>query len=303
MLRSLTSRLTGKKHSAGLMIGRSKLSFACAQQTSTGWRVNRADERVLGENFFAGSPGSETQNTLATMLSELAPELAGQYLPLHVSLSGPMVRIATFSLDVLPKTHAERLHLVEFLFKKMADAEQSFICDYEIVGKEGDKQLMLGFAMDKAWHSCIFGAFAQAQMTPWTLNADICRQFNQFYPSLTEAAQGAALLVVDVDTWSLMLWDELGRVRYCSSRWRNKGENEFVCMAEEVERRILTCVASLPAVSIEALFLVSEDGATIANALNERLREPCINLDLISPETSSIHPHLSWASLTAAMQA
>lgn len=301
MLRSLTSRLTGKARSAGIMIERSKLSFVYAQRTGKGWHIKRAEERSLGTHFFAGSPTQETQETLATLLSELAPELAEQYLPLHVSISGPMVRIATFSLDVLPKTHTERLHLVEFLFKQTAEAEQSLVCDYELVGKEDETQLMLGFAMDKAWHTCIHNAFLDAKLIPWTLNANICRQFNQFYPDLTGTSQGAALLVVDVDAWSLMLWDARGRVRYCGSRWRNKQANEFVGLAEEVERRILTCVASLPALVIETLFLVSEESALV-DTLNKRLREPCINLELVSPETRSVHPDLSWASFTAAMQ-
>lgn len=305
MLRSLTNRLLGRAHSAGLMIGRTHLSFVSAARNGAGRRIARADERLLETPLFVGQPTDAIKDELAAMLRELAPEAVDQHMPFHVSLPGTAVQIAAFSLDVLPKTHAERLDLTRWHFMQVAGAGQTLACDCESIGKEGDKHLMLGYAMDAAWHACIVGALAQAGMTAWSLNADICRQFNQFHERLSEETQGGALLVVDPDSWSLMVWDDVERVRYCSSRWRRAGVNEFPAIAEEVERRILTCVASLPALKVENVFIVTGDGGTdLADALDARLREPCIRLhqEVASEQDVSIPTAYSLASFSAAFQ-
>ena len=305
MLRSLTSRLLGSAHSAGLMIGRTHVSFVSTMRNGTGRRIIRADERLLETPLFVGQPTNAIKDELAAMLRELAPEAVDRYMPLHLSLPGAAVQVAAFCLDALPKTHAERLDLARWHFMQAAGAGQTLACDCEPIGKDGDKHLMLGFAMDAAWHACLVGALAQAGMTAWSLNADVCRQFNQFHERLSEESQGGALLVVDPDSWSLLVWDDLGRVRYCSSRWRRAGVNEFPEIAEEVERRILTCVASLPALKVENLFVVTGDGGTdLADALDARLREPCIRLhqDVASEQDVSIPAAYSLASLSSAFQ-
>lgn len=303
MLRSLTSRLLGSAHSAGLMIGRTRLSFVSTIHNGVGRRIIRADERLLETPLFVGQPTNAIKDDLAAMLRELAPEAVDRYMPLHVSLPGAAVQIAAFSLDALPKTHAERLDLVRWHFMQAAGAGQTLACDCEPIGKDGAKHLMLGFAMDAAWHACLVGALAQAGMTAWSLNADICRQFNLFHERLSEESQGGALIIVDPDSWSLMVWDDLARVRYCSSRWWRSGIDEFPAIAEEVERRILTCVASLPVLKVEHVFIVTGGGGTeLADALDARLREPCIRLhqEVASEQDVSIPSAYSLASYSAA---
>ena len=305
MLRSLTSRLLGRAHSAGLMIGRTQLSFSSTLHKGTGPCITRSDTRVLARPLFVGPPTNVIQDELAVMLRELMPEAVNQYLPLHVSLPGAAVQIAAFALDVLPKTQAERLDLTRWHFMLAAVAGQTLACDCESIGRDGDKQLILGYAMDAAWHACIVGALAQAGMTAWSLNADICRQFNQFHERLIEEDQGGALVAVDPDSWSLLVWDDAGRVRYCSSRWRRSGENEFTAIAEEIERRILTCVASLPALKVEHVFIATGDGgAALADAMDARLREPCIRLlqDVPVERDDTNIVMGSFASVSAAVQ-
>lgn len=304
MLRSLSRRLQGRDRSAGLMIGRNRLGYACAALDGAEPRLVRVDERKLELPLFAGQPSNKETAALAEALQELAPEAAHQYLPLHVSLPGAAVQISVLSLDALPKTQAERLDLVRWHFAQTAMVGQALACDCESIGMDGNKHLLLGFAMDQAWHACIVDALAQAGMTAWSMNADACRQYNRYCERLNENKQGGALFVAAPESWSLLVWDESGRVRYGGSRWRT-GNTDALEIAAEVERRILACVASSPAMRVERLHVLANgDDAGLADALDARLREPCIRLE---PETglvtdTPISAGYAPASVAAALQ-
>jgi hypothetical protein len=279
----LSSRLLGNQRSAGLMIGRSRVGFALFEGTGLGQRVVRIDERTLDLQLFTGRPSEATAAALAQTLREVAPEAVRRYLPLHVSLPGAAVQMAVFPLDALPKKRAVQLDLARWHFTQAGNAEQALACDCESLGMDGDKHLLLGFAMDQAWHACIVDALGRAGMTAWSLNADVCRQFNRFHDRLCADKQGGALFAVTADAWSLLLWDELGRARHCSSRWRSGEETEGTRIAAEVERRILAYVQSLPGMRIEHLYAVADaQDEGLIDAIDARLREPCVRL---RPET------------------
>jgi hypothetical protein len=276
----------GSGRSAGLMIGRSHLGFACASTDGAGQRITRIEERKLEVPLFTGRPSDATAAGLAQLLRELAPEAVRSYLPLHVSLPGAAVQMAVFPLDVLPKKHTVQLDLARWHFTQAGNAEQALVCDCESLGMDGDKHLLLGFAMDQAWHACIVDALAQAGMTAWSLNADVCRQFNRFNDRLCQDNPGGALFAVTADAWSLLLWDETGRTRYCSSRWRSGDEGEGTRIAAEVERRILASVQSMPGMRIKHLYAVTDSvDEGLTDAIDARLREPCIRL---RPETGEL---------------
>lgn len=280
MLRSLSKRLQGKARSAGLMLGRNQLGFAIVDVTGTKPRVLRVAERNLPMPLFVGRPTSETTAALAEAIKELAPEAVRRYLPLHVSLPGAAVQVAVLPLDALPKAHAQRVDLVRWHFAQVSGSDQALVCDCEALGMDGDKHLLLGFAMDEAWHGCIVDALAQAGMTGWSMNADVYRQYNRFYSNLNEKREGGALVATTPDAWSLLLWDESGRVRYGGSQWRTGGVDDGAEIAAETERRILASAASIQAVKVDHLHVVANEvGAGLVNALDARLREPCIRLE------------------------
>lgn len=305
MLRSLSRRLLGRDRAAGLMVGRNRIGFASMAFNGVEPQVIRVDERTLALPLFAGRPSDDATAALAEAILELAPEAAQQYLPLHVSLPGAAVRMSVLSLDALPKTHAERLDLVRWHFAQTAGAEQALACDCEPVGTEGDKHLLLGFAMDRAWHDSIADALARAGMTAWSMNADVCRQYNRFHERLNENNEGGALFAATPDAWSLLLWDGDGRIRHGSSRWRSGGADEYAGIAAEVERRILAAIATTPALRVAHLHaVVSGEDAGLAEALDARLREPCIRL---APETEPesgkpLSAGCAPASIAAALQ-
>jgi hypothetical protein len=259
------------------MIGRSRLDFALFE--GAGQRIARIDERTLDVPLFTGRPSEATAAALAEALQELAPEAVRRYLPLHVSVPGAAVQVAVFPLDALPNKRAVQLDLARWHFAQAGNAEQALVCDCEPLGMDDGKHLLLGFAMDQAWHACIVDALARARVTAWSLNADVCRQFNRFHDRLCADKQGGALFAATVDAWSLLLWDGAGRTRHCSSRWRSGEADEGTRIAAEVERRILACVQGLPGMRIEHLYAVADGhDAGLVDAIDARLREPCVRL-------------------------
>lgn len=279
MLPSLSRLLAGGRRSAGLMIGRDHVSFACASLSRTGHTITRVDSRKLEIPLFTGHPTDSAATALATTLREVAPEAVRRYLPLHVSVPGPAVQIAVFPLEVLPRKRALRRELVAWHFAQTANGGKALVCDCEPLGMDGGKHLLLGFAMDQAWHTCIAEGLMQAGMTAWSLNADVCRQFNYFHDRLRLCTHGGALVAATADSWSLLLWDETGRTRHASSRWRSEEDGDCVGIAAEVERRILACIEIFPAIQIEQLYLVTAGQSdSLADALDARLRDPCVRL-------------------------
>jgi hypothetical protein len=285
------------------MIGRDRVGFATMAGHGTARRMTRFDERKLDAPLFTGRPSEAAAAALAKTLAALAPEAARAYLPLHVSVPGAAVQMAVFPLDALPNKPALRLDLTRWHFAQAGNAEQVLVCDCEPLGMDGGKHLLLGFAMDGAWHECIVDALGRAGMTAWSLNADVCRQFNRFHDRLCADEQGGALFAATDDAWSLLLWDETGRVRHCSSRWRSGGADEGARVAAEVERRILACVQSLPGMRIEHLHaVVDSHDVGLVDALDARLREPCIRLRAEAGEDLPASAPYSFAPIAAALQ-
>jgi hypothetical protein len=285
------------------MIGRDRVGFAAVAGNGTARPTTRFDQRKLDAPLFTGKPTEATAAALAETLAALAPEAARGYLPLHVSVPGAAVQMAVFPLDALPNKRALRLDLTRWHFAQAGNAEQALICDCEPLGMDGGKHLLLGFAMDSAWHACIVDALGRAGMTAWSLNADVCRQFNRFHDRLCADEQGGALFAATGDAWSLLLWDETGRVRHCSSRWRSGEADEGTRIAAEVERRILACVQSLPGVRVGHFYAAtdSQDEGLVV-ALDARLREPCIRLRAEAGEDLSESLPYSFAPIAAALQ-
>lgn len=302
MSRSWSRRLLGSARTAGLMLGRDRAAFALAAAEG---RIVRVDERTLEVPLFTGEPTEATVAALAKTLGELAPEAAQAYLPLHVSLPGAAVQVNVLALDALPEKRALQLDLARWHFVQAGAPAQALVCDCEPLGTDGGKHLLLGCAMDRAWHDCIVDALDRAGMRASSLNADVCRQFNHFHDRLCADTQGGALFAPTPDAWSLLLWDGAGRVRHCSSRWRRGEPDEGTRLAADVERRTLACVQSIPGLGVGRLYVVADPcDAEVVDAIDARLRAPCVRLQ---PETGGEHDHAEsgrWrlAAVAAALQ-
>ncbi len=260
---------------AGLAIGRDCVGFAHVVAAGGGWQARVVSEERLATPLFTGAPSQQASAALAEALKGFPAALKRSYLPVHVSLPDAAVRVATFELDQMPKTHAAQLDLVRLRFARLGvNGAHVFAC--QALPREGDKQLLFGMAGEDAWQRLVGEALSRAGIVPWSLNANACRQFNCYNERLARAS--GALLTLAPDSWSLWVWDAEGRPRYARSQWRG-GKGDYAEITAEVERLIVAYVHSDPRRTVTQVFVVAGDETdAMAAALDARLREPCAKL-------------------------
>ena len=262
----------------GLAIGRDYIGLARLSSADGGLQVQELAETRLESKLFAGIPDAQTTAALTVALKTVATVIAGRYLPVHVSLPDAAVRLEVFELDELPKGQAAQQELTHWRFTRDAGNGTPTVSASQELGRDGDKYLLLGLAVDEAWRRCIAEALAQAGIVAWSLSANACRQFNRYHDTL--AAGSGALAVLSMDAWALLLWDEQGRVRYARSRWRTVAD-DHAAIAAEVERSILAYAHGAPNRSVQRVHVVAEGAdAGLVTTLDARLREPCLRLSV-----------------------
>ena len=278
MLRSWIERARGRfapAASAGLAIGRDYVGFAHLAAAPGGWAVQTLTEAKFDPPLFPGAPSPQALAALGKALQTVPGSVRGRYLPVHVSLPDAVVRWATFELDQMPKTRAAQIDLVRFRFGRQGvNGTHVYTC--QALQRDGDKYLLFGMAVDKAWQRFVNDALVRAGIVAWSLSANVCRQFNCFHDRLAQAS--GALVGLAPDAWSLWIWDSHGRPRYARARWRT-GPEDHADIALEVERSILAYVHGQPGLTVARVFTVAgEETDAMAGALDARLREPCARL-------------------------
>lgn len=289
--------------SAGLVIGRRRIGLARLRRGARGVEVEALAEAELASPLFAGKPTPEAIAALAEALAAIAGGLARQYLPVHVSLPDAAVRLAVFELEALPRTRAEQQELARWRLQQEAGAG-TVACASQALGADGERQLLLGLAVDDAWQNAITAALAQAGITAWSLSADVCRQFNRFHDRL--AADSGALVSVGEDSWALLLWDTAGRARYARARWRSAGDDHAE-LAAEIERSIVAYAHGAADRSVAHVYVIADAAdAALPAALDARLRAPCVRLavqgDLAVPEDADLARVSVPGALAAALE-
>jgi hypothetical protein len=278
-----------------------------------GAHIQAIDTAQLSDAMFAGPPTPAVESNLAAAFVKVAKVAKGRFIPCHVALPDPAIMFTVFELDDLPKSEKTRLELVRWRFAKeySADAE-TFDCVHQALGQENGKHLLLGQEIDKAWWQCIKQALRSAGITPWSMNLGACYRFNQFHDRFAKEKQGAAMIILDPDSWAVFLWDAAARPRLARARWRTSTDaamEDYDAIALEAERSILSYVRAGKEGSVSRVYAISHarelEGLT--TALDRRLREKCLPLIMPSMDPEGdrrIMDHgLASVSLAAATAA
>ncbi len=274
----------GPKASVGIALGRREVCAVHAVFGEKGTQVQAIHSAPLSDEMFAGSPTPAAESNLASAFAEVTREIRGKFIPCHVALPDPMMRFTVFELDELPKSEKTRLELVRWRFAKEHPAgDQTLDCAYQELGLENSKHLLLGQSMDDAWLQCIKQALRRAGVTPWSMNLGAGYRFNQFHDRFVKEKQGAAMVTLDPDSWSVFLWDATARPRLARARWRagtDNGTEAYNIIALEAERSILSYVRSGKEGSVMRVYAIShaQELEGLTAALDRRLREKCIPL-------------------------
>ncbi len=276
---------TGPKASIGIAIGRREICAVHAVPGKAGARRYTIHSAPLACELFGGPPTSAAESALASALTDVAAEAKGKFIPCHVALPDPTMIFSVLALDALPKSEKQRRELVRWrLAKEYTTGDAALDGVYQALGAEQGKHLLLGQAMDQAWRQCIRQALRRAGVTPWSMNMGAGYRFNQFHDRLTSDKRGAALIALNPDSWSVLIWDAAARPRLARARWRATadGTTAYEAIALEAERSILSYVRADQGNPVSSVYVTggaSELAGFIA-ALAQRLREGCLPLAL-----------------------
>ena len=304
---------TGAKASVGIAVGRREVCAVHAVLGEKSAHIEAIETAQLPDAMFAGPPTSAMESHLVSALAKVVKKARGRFIPCHVALPDPTMAFAVFELDELPKSEKTRLELVRWRFAKEYSAgAETFDCVHQGLGQENGKHLLLGQGIDKAWLQCIKQALRSADITPWSMNLGTCYRFNQSHDRFAKEKHGAAMVVLDPDSWAVFLWDTATRPRLMRARWRTRTDKtieDYNEIALEAERSILSYVRSGKEGSVTRVYAIShaQELEGLTAALDRRLRENCLPLVATSTdpeEGRKITDHgLASVSLAAATAA
>ncbi len=295
----------------GLSIGRDSVCAARISKTENGWRIEGTGRERLPARLFAGGVSPEIQQALAAAIGKLCEPAKKTYLPIQVGLPDPAVSALVFELEAFPEERHAQVDLVRWRFAKSLHRDETKIaCAAQPLGGDGDKQLLLGLATDKAWLHCIDEALRQVGLVAAVIDMDACHRFNRFYPLLTAEKHDGALIYIDRDAWSLTIWDSQGRPRFIRAHWRETPplatENREI--AAEVERAIRAYARPGSSRAVAQVFITGPgiEAAALAAILDERMHGRSTMLAqadgfLSAPDFFSANAPVSAAALSAAI--
>lgn len=268
---------TAPARMAGIAIGRDHVVAVVLTGKGGQPALHSHHSQPLPARLFDGSPDAAAEDALARALLAVSAEFRELYAPVHVALPDSVLRSTVFELDQLPKKAQLRQSLLRWRFaRQWQRSEDSIDCRGADLGPDGAHHLHFGQGGDSAWLACVRRALARAGVSPWSMNAAAVYRYNGFHDQVAGAA--GALLALDPDSWSLLLWDDKARVRQVLTRLRDSqaGGDEAAVIADEAERAILSYVQADSRRHVGRLHLAGSriDTTALAGVFDARLREP-----------------------------
>lgn len=271
----------------GIALGATEVAAARLTPADGGWTVDWARHQSLPAALFQGEPQAHHQAMLAETLSHIVDEGVRDYQPVFVALPDAAASFAVFAFDALPASDSARLALVHWSFENDRHLRaDDLVCAYQVLGMDEGKHLVYACAHDKRWLATVQSAFEHARIVPWTIDCGARFQFNQLQDHLGAELQSGAVVIVGLQTWTLVAWDSGRRPRLIRSRWLAApiagSTDEAVTHAREIERTLQAYVHNDPRYAISRLYLSGSGpfADDLSQALNARAHTPVTRIDL-----------------------
>ena len=281
MLRSWIDRVTTPRasfESLGVFLAKRHITTVEVSRRVSGNVLSFFEQSSLDVPLFAGTPTVRVISELDKALGVLAKQIKNRYVPIHVSLPDPAVQVAILELDELPSANEAQIELATWRLSQEYGTEVAHVCAIQPMGVASGKHLLFVLGLEKSWHECIIDAFRRANVVPWSLSADVCRHFNRFHDRI--AADPGALGVISAESWTLWLWDDLGRPRFHRSRWRSSGDSHMEIVSD-MQRAILAYTQRFSGRSVDRVYIVADETEkSFPTLLNTRLNDACTMLDV-----------------------
>ncbi len=254
--------LPEETYSFGVCLGRREISVMETLELADKVQVRYLETFPLPVPFWVGSPPPEALSALVSVLTPLFQENEN-YRTLQVSLPDPVAHWEVFELEKIPVNGTPLEKFLNWRLKSDTLDKASLVLASQYLGEEKGKKLLLGVALDRAWLQLVSKAFEEAKARVSVLDLASRFRFNLLRDNLPPKVPGA-LVSLESDYWTLLIWDAQGRPRFQRSKWwrvqiREPKNLPLSEMVLETERTIRSYVHSGPDRSVESLLLVAPE--------------------------------------------
>lgn len=269
----------------GLSISGNRLAAVRVARGGDGYRVTHAAEESLPYIPFRGSaPRPEESASMAQALQRLTMAVPQAHWPLQIALPDPAAIFQVMEFDSLPGTARERAAIARFRLEKEWPAAAQMECAIQVLDDGGGRSMLLTSAIQHAWLDCLRDGCRAAGFVPGVVDVTVNHIFNRFHDTITGGTSDGALISIEPDTWSILIWDQARRPRFVRNRWRESGggkDGDYEDIARDVERLVRAYVHASPGRRMDGIYLSADeaDHAPFAGRLNARMSVPCVHLE------------------------
>lgn len=239
--------LPGDSPCLGVALGRWEASLLESQVAEGKNRIRCFQTHNFPTPLWEGAPRPEAAQSLVSFLAPLLAE-KDVYRTLQISLPDAAARWEVFELDRIPPAGPPLERFLHWRFNSQDPEKSSFVFATQFLGAEKGKKLLLGTALEKTWLEWLQEALDRAGARVSFLDTAFRFRFNLFQETFLSQGPGA-LVSLEGDYWTLLIWDRQARPRFQRSKWwRNRIEDPKELPLEEltleVERTIRSFVHS-----------------------------------------------------------
>ncbi len=243
----------------GIALGRQEIGVMETLESPDKIQIRYSEIFPLPVPLWVGVPPPDVLPSLVSVLTPLFQKNEN-YRILQVSLPDPAARLEVFELEKIP---AAGTPLEKFLHWRLCpdgSDKASLVFASQFLGEEKGKKLLLGESLDRAWLQLVSKAFEEAKGRISVMDMSSWFRFNLFHETFRSKGPGA-LVSLERDYWTLLIWDGQARPRFQRSKWWRGpiSEPADLPLGEvvlEAERTIRSYVHSGPDRLVESLFLL-----------------------------------------------
>lgn len=286
--------------SVGFMIGRDYITSALIKKTKNQVNLLNSGDYRYEYGHRDNSDANGWEHWLDVSLHKLNESLPDRYVQIHVSLADPFVNVINLDFDALPVKEAQVREIVAWRLKnEYGYGSDDFV--YQPFGSTSHGAHLLVVTIKDEWRTMLSVIKNRQDFTCWSIAPDIFRLFNIFYQEISPTS--GALIHINDDYWTLLIWDSDAQVRSVLSHWR--GETDvYGDIADEIERSIIAYVNSGEQRSVEKVYLLHGGmNSQFEAEINAKLHHPCTPLTNIDHSLSDYNHSgvVDLRSLSAAL--
>ena len=258
-IKNITRTEIHMQRTLGITFGRSEFKAVLISQSKKETRVDWHKTIKLETLFFKGQPNTTHGDVLKSFLGKVSSLIQDKFVRVQVFLPDAMALYGFYKVDSVPDTPAQCRQLACWrIGKQFHVQDRSWRCDYQIVGEQGQKTLMMAMAMEETWLTFIQDILYESGILAPIIDTRINHYFNQLDISIKQ--DSGAVIDLTEDYWTVMAWDNKGQPRFVRSCWRSKESidhgDELIGMAQDIIESLLVYCNEATDTQISGIYIL-----------------------------------------------